>query len=53
MTRISKEPYPTVGEIERKEKFAKIGYSLREHKKTGKLLLVKKADQKRLRIRGK
>ncbi|TSC95888.1 MAG: hypothetical protein Athens101426_544 [Parcubacteria group bacterium Athens1014_26] len=42
MTIISKEPYSTVSESERKEKLAKIGYNLRKNKKTGKLHLVKK-----------
>jgi len=42
MAKISKEPVRGVSEEERKEKLAKIGYGLKENKKTGKLYLVKK-----------
>lgn len=47
MAKISKEPVCGVSEEERKEKFTKIGYGLRENKKTGKLCLVKKSKIKK------
>ena len=47
MAKVSKKPAPGVSEEERKRILAKLGYGLRENKRTGDLCAVKKRQTKK------